>query len=135
MWPLFFRHLLFGSHSPTFGDTQCHYDVCGGRTLWRLVSQKMRPWWTKEIGTLQFQRDYDSEQLCRMTRAMENYSVLMNNVMCPWKCSTSCHESGRLAFYIMIQRMLPKVILKLYSSTTQCRKVHFSSNCYVFLWR
>ena len=43
MWPLFFRHLLFGSHTPTFGNTQCHYDVCGGRTLWRLVPRKMRP--------------------------------------------------------------------------------------------
>ena len=153
IWPLFFHHLLFGTHTPTFANAQCHHDVCGGRTLWRLVPRKMRPWWTRELGTRaayrsctiqdpepvfedktldlqQFNRDYDSEQLCRLTRAMENYSVIMNNVMCPWKCSTSCHESGRIAFDIMIQRMLPKVVLKLYSSTTHCRKVHFSSNCY-----
>ena len=57
----------------------------------------------KTLDLQQFHRDYDSKQLCRMTRAMENYSVILNNGMCPWKCSTSCHKSWRLAFDIMIQ--------------------------------
>ena len=138
VWPLFLFHLLFGSHTPVFGNTQSHWDICGGSTLWRLIPQSMRHWWIDEIKTLpgysdctivhpvsvfedktldlkQFNKDYNSEQLSRVVDAMNNRSVIMNNVLCPWTCSASCRDSGRLSLDIMVQRMLPQVILKLYS--------------------
>ena len=84
----------------------------------------------KTLDLKQFNEDGDSELLARVVKAMNNKSVIMNNVLCPWTCSASCRDAGRLAFDIMIQRMLPKVILILYSNANQYRFVQSSSNRY-----
>ena len=113
----------------------------------------MRRWWIDEIATVaeysgctldsppsvfedktlslgEFNRCFTSEKLANVTRAMDNCSVLMNNVMCPWKCSSNCLDAGRLPYDIMVQRMLPTINLILYSEKDQYRKVQFSSNSY-----
>ena len=106
----------------------------------------MRRWWIDEIATVaeysgctldsppsvfedktlslgEFNRCFTSEKLANVTRAMDNYSVLMNNVMCPWKCLSSCLDAGRLPYDIMVQRMLPTINLILYSEKDQYCKV------------
>ena len=61
---------------------------------------------------------------------MENQDIINRNVLCPWNCSTSCHEAGQIPLDLIIQRMLPRVILPLYSGSKKYRLVHWTSNQY-----
>ena len=61
---------------------------------------------------------------------MNNEDIINLNVLCPWSCSTSCKEAGKIPLDIMIQKILPKVLLPLYTDPSQYRLVHFSWNQY-----
>ena len=153
MWPLFLYSVLFGSHKSVFFATQYHYSVHRAEDLWRLIPQSMREWWIDEIKLLaeysdctldhpssifedktmdikQFNTNYTSGQLAQVVEAMENENVINCNVLCPWSCSTSCRVSGRLPLDLMIQRLLPRVNLTLYSDASNYRLVHSCTNNY-----
>ena len=155
LWPIFLYSVLFGTSQGVFLDSVHHYSVCGAETLWRLIPQSMRPWWTSEIAkydaynsctiespaavfedkTLEFLRynnDFNSGQLSRVCEAMRNNHIIDRNVLCPWSCSTSCKDAGRISLDILIQRMIPMVNLTMYSPQTgkEYVNVHWCSNCY-----
>ena len=77
-----------------------------------------------------FYDDYNSGKLARIVSAMNNQNVINMNILCPWNCSCNCINSGRIAFDVMIQRMLPKIIIPLYSSAQKYKQVHWSCNQY-----
>ena len=58
LWPIFLYSVLFGTSQGVFLDSVHHYSVCGAETLWRLMPQSMRPWWTSEIAK------YDAYNSC-----------------------------------------------------------------------
>jgi hypothetical protein len=141
MWPLFLYSVLFGFHKSVFHGTQYHYSAHRAETLWRLIPQSMREWWIDELALLveysectmdypkpifedktmdvkQFNMDCSSGELARVVDAMVNRQVIDCNVLCPWSCSTSCQESGRLPLDLIIQRMLPRVNLVLFSDAS-----------------
>ena len=154
IWPLFLYCLLFDFHTSEFGGSYHLYFVYSGNTLWLLIPRSMREWWIDEIALLadyrecttidypasifedktmdllQFNCDYNSSQLERVIDAMENEDIINYNVLCPWSCSTSCRVSGRLQLDLMIQRMLPRVNLVLFSNASNYRHVHSCTNNY-----
>ena len=84
----------------------------------------------RTIDVHQYDQDYNSGQLCRIIKAMKKPNVVNMNILCPWNCSSNCINSGYIAFDIMIQRMLSKITLPLYSDAKDYRLVHWSSNQY-----
>ena len=85
----------------------------------------------KSIEYERFNKDIKSDKLCNVVRAMNNRHIVDANVLCPWSCSTSCREAGRLPLDILIQRMLPKIIVSLYSDSSKYRRVQSSWNQYM----
>lgn len=157
VWPAFYWRLLSGSHTSTFGGQYYNYSIYEGGALWRFIPQTMRPWWLEEVRLIggmanpfgectesyppsifedrttdlnRFNEDYTSGKLARVVEAMNNETVVNSNVLCPWLCSTSCLEAGKLPLDLMVQRMLPKIILPLFSSHDKYRNVHWCSNRY-----
>ena len=73
----------------------------------------------KTTSYCKFIEDYDSGEISKVVDAMNNIDIISNNILCPWSCSTNFQESGSLALDLMVQKMLPKIILPLYSSYIQ----------------
>lgn len=46
---------------------------------------------------------------------MNNENVMNKNILCPWGCSTSVIQSGKVPLDLMFQKMLPKVLINIYS--------------------
>lgn len=159
-WPTFLWLLLTGTHKSIFNGEHHFFCVYGGDVIWRFIPNSMRSWWIhsvkylevlsevphpylectvdyplslfddKTIDLLEYNYDYNSGQLARVVKAMSNENVINRNVLCPWNCSVSCRDAGRVPLDLMIQRMLPKVILPLYSGSNKYRLVHWSCSQY-----
>ena len=59
---------------------------------------------------------------------MNNTAVMNADILCPWSCSTSFHESGKVPLDLMFQKMLPKVIIPLYSDKNKYQHISSSWN-------
>ena len=84
----------------------------------------------KTIDIIRYHDDYNSDKLSRIVAAMNNQNVVNMNILCPWNCLCSCLNAGYISLDIMIQRMLPKIIIPLYSSKQKYKLVHWSCNQY-----
>jgi hypothetical protein len=138
VWHLFLYCLLFGWHTSSFQGKIYHHSILGGKTLWRFIPQSIREWWIDEIAEhaahntctldspasvfddktsdfIQFNNDFNSGQLARVCKAMDNHKIVDRNVLCPWSCSCACRDAGRISLDLVIQRMIPEVILLLFS--------------------
>ena len=117
--------------------------------MWSIIPITMRYWWIDAVKRIvfegeypyenvaihypvsifidktmdkdQFQEDFDSQQLCRVVKSMDNQNVMNMNVLCPWGCSSSVIQSGKLPLDLMLQKILPKVLLKTYSDKKNLR--------------
>ena len=59
---------------------------------------------------------------------MNNVHIMNSNILCPWSCSTSYLESGKVPLDLMFQKMLPKVIIPLYSDKNKYQHISSSWN-------
>jgi len=84
----------------------------------------------KTIETNEFQDDFNSQQLSRVVKAMNNQNVMNMNVLCPWGCSASVLQSGKVPMDLMFQKILSKVVLKTYSDKKLFKNVASSWNGY-----
>ena len=73
----------------------------------------------KTVELLKFHEDYNSGQLARVVKAISNESVINKNMLCPWNYCVSCREAGRVPLDLIIQIIIPKVILSLYSGSNK----------------
>ena len=55
---------------------------------------------------------------------MNNEQIVDANILCPWSCSTNYQDAGKIPLDLMIQRMLTKINLKLYTDSSQYRMVY-----------
>ena len=102
----------------------------------------MRPWWIYSIKTIlesncpyadvslnnpppifkdktadakKYNDDFGSGSFTRIVNAMNNEEIINANILCPWGCSVSFRDAGMLPLDLIYQKILPKIILKLYS--------------------
>ena len=61
---------------------------------------------------------------------MNNEKVMNMNILCPWSCSTSLLQSGKVPLDLIVQKILPKVVIKVYSDKKDYNKVSSSWNGY-----
>ena len=57
----------------------------------------------KTIATEIFHDDFNSQQLSRVEEVMNNMDAINMNILCPWKCSGSVLQSGRVTLDLMLQ--------------------------------
>ena len=156
-WPSFLWSILSGSTKSNFYKKAWNCSIYDRGVLWKLIPVTMRPWWIdsvkvlggpdrpfsevtlqsppsifedKTIAIKKFDDDFDSQKLSRIVNAMKNEDVVNLNVLCPWNCATCCREAGSVPLDLMFQKMLPKVLIKLYSKHQKYRFVQSSWNQY-----
>ena len=78
----------------------------------------------KTIALSQFNNDFSSGQLANIVNAMNNEQIVDANILCPWSCSTNYQDAGKIPLDLMIQRMLTKINLKLYTDSSKYRMVY-----------
>ena len=136
-------HILSMGNNSDFTGYYKYYTVYSGEHLWSLIPITMRYWWIdavkrifhesgspyenvtihhpvpifidKTIDSNQFRDDFDSQQLSRVVKAMDNHNIMNMNSLCPWGCSTSVLQSGKIPMDLMFQKILPKVVIKMYT--------------------
>ena len=84
----------------------------------------------KTLDIKRFNEDFATGQLSNIVNAMNNENIINANILCPWSCSTNCRDSGKLPLDLMIQRILNKVDLKLYTDNARYRYVNSCWNQY-----
>ena len=158
IWPSFYWILLSGSYKDFFNTSYNFFDIYKNGMLWKFIPKTMRMWWIDAIKTLKdrsgsifpyehctidlpppifedktihlakFNEDFNSEKLSRVVDAMNNKDVINKNVLCPWSCTTSCRDCGKINLDTMIQRMLLNINLPLFHQ--KYNKVHHSWDMY-----
>ena len=78
----------------------------------------------KTLDMKRFNENFATGQLSNIVNAMNNENIINANILCPWSCSTNCRDSGKLRLDLMIQRILNKVDLKLYTDNARYRYVN-----------
>ena len=61
----------------------------------------------KTIDAEKFHDDFNSQKLSRVVEAMNNENVMNMDILCPWCCSTSLLQSGKVPLDLMFQKILP----------------------------
>ena len=69
----------------------------------------------KSIDVKPYHKDFNLGQLSRVIETMKNQNVVNMNILCPWNCLSNCINLGCIEFVIMIQKMLPKINIPLYT--------------------
>jgi predicted GIY-YIG superfamily endonuclease len=77
-----------------------------------------------------FDKDYNSGRLAMVVDAMNNQDIINRNILCPFGCSTNCREAGEIPLDLMIQRLLLKVNLPLFSDPSKYRLVQHTWSKY-----
>ena len=78
----------------------------------------------KTIALSKFNEDFATGQLSNIVNAMNNKDIINANTLCPWSCSTNYQDSGKIPLDLIIQRMLTKINLKLYTDSSKYIQVH-----------
>ena len=78
----------------------------------------------------QFEDDFNTGLLAKEIDTMKNEDIINKNILCPWSCTTSCRRSGKVPLNVIIQRMLLKINILLYSDYEKYNKVQSSWNMY-----
>lgn len=84
----------------------------------------------KTIDAEKFHDDFNSQKLSRVVEAMNNENVMNMDILCPWCCSTSLLQSGKVPLDLMFQKILPKVVIDVYSDKSKFKNVSSSWNGY-----
>ena len=158
IWPSFLWNILSMGNKSVFNGEYKYHVIYGGEHLWSLIPQSMRLWWIDAVKNINYQNnvpydhitidtppsifidktidaeifhdDFNSQQLSRVVKAMNNENVMNMNILCPWSCSTSLHQSGKVPLDLMFQKILPKVVINVYSDKDKFKNVSSSWNGY-----
>ena len=63
----------------------------------------------KTLDAQKFDNDFNSENLAGIVDTMNNKNVICLNILCPWSCSTSFCNSGKIPLDLMFQKIYPKL--------------------------
>ena len=129
-YPSFLWNLLAGNYNAVYS----------GQDLWRMIPSTMRPWWIHSLtesgqdwchayhrqisltsprplfddrtsGMTNFLKDVGSGHPGSFVKALKNEKEFLPNVMCPFGCSEYCFKGNHVAWDLVIQRLLLKVLL------------------------
>jgi hypothetical protein len=129
-YPSFLWNLLAGNYNAVYS----------GQDLWHMIPSTMRPWWIhsfseteqdwchayrrqisltsprplfedRTFGRTNFLKDVGSGHPGSFMKALKNEKEFLPNVMCPFGCSEYCFKGNHIAWDLVIQRLLLKVLL------------------------
>jgi hypothetical protein len=141
-YPSFLWNLLVGKHVPALGPSYYYCDIYLGEELWRMIPSTMRPWWISLLidpnqdwfhsygqqcsliyprplfddrtsGLSNFLNDVESHHPGWFVKALKDEKEFLPNVMCPFGCSEYCFKGKHIAWDLVIQSLLLKVLLPL----------------------